>query len=151
VPHFVIILPPSLVVCERLLCFISLILNHPFNWTCALDFSLLRCASVLYAPQSLYARAQSVCQWASTHSDSPSPLLALPSPASCRLTGHRPVHAAPLRTYHSAVGSYRFCYHFLWTIRHYVFNVFNVFKLRLHSRIIIRLVPVSYLSCCSQH
>jgi len=28
------------------------------SWTCAFDFSLLRCASVLYAPQSLSARAR---------------------------------------------------------------------------------------------
>jgi len=28
------------------------------SWTCAFDFSLLRCASVLYAPKSLSARAR---------------------------------------------------------------------------------------------
>jgi len=42
-----------------------------------------------------------------THSDSPSPLLTPPSPASRRLTGHRPVHAAPLRTYRSATSALR--------------------------------------------
>ena len=71
------------------------------SWTCVLDFSLLRGASGL----SILCTQITVCLCpvcGCTHSDSPSPLLTLPSPASCRLTGHRPVHAALLCTYRSA-------------------------------------------------
>ena len=76
-------------------------------------------ASVLYAPKSLSACA---------HLDSPSPLLTLLSPVSCRLTGHRPVHAAPLCTYRSATSALRLHHVFglpsslRCVLMHYVFN-----------------------------
>jgi len=68
------------------------------SWICAIVFSLLHCASALYAPQSLSARAQ----FADPVRIPLRPCLPCSWLASRCFTGHRSVHVAPPCAYPSS-------------------------------------------------